>query len=222
MLQNEKYKGDALLQKTYTVDFLTKERAVNNGEVPMYYVEKSHPAIIDKEMWEAVQLEMQRRKDYMESHGVGQLDFTKVEDNPFTGRVICGNCGSAFGRKTWNSTDQNLKRRVWQCNRKYEKKGQVRCKNKHIDEEVLYKAFVSSFNALVENKKEFIGKWKAEDGDELREYRAREFIDIVGDGELIKEFDVDLYLRMVEKMVVFGDRIIVGMLEGTEVECIIE
>ena len=77
MLQNEKYKGDALLQKTYTVDFLTKERAVNNGEVPMYYVEKSHPAIIDKEMWEAVQLEMKRRKDYMEIYGVRQLDFAK-------------------------------------------------------------------------------------------------------------------------------------------------
>ena len=85
----------------------------------------------------------------MERHGVRQLDFAKVEGNPFTGRVICGHCGSAFGRKTWNSTDENLKRRVWQCNRKYEKKGEVRCKNKHIDEEILYKAFVSSFNALV-------------------------------------------------------------------------
>lgn len=221
MLSNEKYKGDALLQKTYTVDFLTKERAVNNGEVPMYYVEKSHPAIIDKEMWEAVQLEMQRRKDYMERHGVRQLDFAKVEDNPFTGRVICGNCGSAFGRKTWNSTDENLKRRVWQCNKKYEVKGKIKCRNKHVDEEVLYKAFVSSFNALVENRDYFIEKWKAEDGDELRRHRAREFIGII-EKEEIDEFDIDLYFRMVEKMVVFEDRVIVRMLEGTEVECIIE
>ena len=51
---------------------------------------------------------------------------------------------------------------------KYEVKGEVRCNNKHIDEEVLYKEFVSSFNALVENKEHFIEKWKAEDGDELR------------------------------------------------------
>ncbi|MBM7868699.1 hypothetical protein JOC70_000168 [Clostridium pascui] len=50
MLSNEKYKGDALLQKTYTVDFLTKKRVENNGEVPQYYVEESHPATIDKEM----------------------------------------------------------------------------------------------------------------------------------------------------------------------------
>lgn len=61
-------------------------------------------------------------------------------------------------------TFENLKRRVWQCNRKYEKKGEVRCKNKHIDGEVLFKAFVSSFNALVENKEQFIEKWKDEDG----------------------------------------------------------
>lgn len=223
MLQNEKYKGDALLQKTYTVDFLTKERAVNNGEVPMYYVESSHPAIIDKDMWEAVQLEMERRKDYIESHGIRQLDFVKVEDNPFSGRVICGNCGSAFGRKTWNSTDENLKRRVWQCNKKYVKKGEVRCRNKHIDEEVLYKAFVSSFNALVENKEHFIEKWKAdEDGDELERHKAREFIDIIGDGVKIKDFGIDLYFKMIEKMTVFEDeRLVVRFLDGTEVECII-
>lgn len=48
MLGNEKYKGDVLLQKSYTVDFLTKKRVVNNGEIPQYYVEESHPAIIDK------------------------------------------------------------------------------------------------------------------------------------------------------------------------------
>lgn len=187
----------------------------------MYYVKKSHPAIIDKEMWEAVQLEMERRKDYMDRHGIGQLDFAKVEDNPFTGRVICGNGGSAFGRKTWNSTDEKLKRRIWQCNRKYEKKGEVRYKNKHIDEEVLYKAFVSSFNALVENKEHFIEKWKAEDGDVLRKHRAREFIEIIEKGE-IDEFDIDLYFKMFEKMVVFEDKLIVGFLDGTEIECIIE
>lgn len=103
----------------------------------------------------------------MKRHGVVQLGFVKGEDNPFTGRVICRNCGSAFRIKTWNSADENLKRRVWQCNRKYEIKGRLRCKNKHIDEEVLFKIFVSSFNALVENKEHFIEKWGTEDGDKL-------------------------------------------------------
>lgn len=77
MLQNEKYKGNALLQKTYTVDFLSKTRVANNGEVPKYYVEESHPAIIEPETWEAVQLEMKRRKIFCEEHNIKNLD-TKI------------------------------------------------------------------------------------------------------------------------------------------------
>lgn len=99
--------------------------------------------------------------------------------------------------------------------------GKVKCRNKHVDEGVLYKAFVSSFNALVENREEFIEKWKAMDGDELGRYRAKEFIGLVEAGK-IDEFDMDLYFRMIEKMVVFEDRVIIGLLDGTEVECIIE
>lgn len=99
ILSNEKYKGDALLQKTYTVDFLTKKRVYNKGEVPMYYVEESHPAIVDKEMWEAVQIEMERRRKFAETYGVYKLDYATL-DNTFSGRIICGCCGSTFGRKT--------------------------------------------------------------------------------------------------------------------------
>ncbi|MDD7793819.1 recombinase family protein [Clostridium sp. 'White wine YQ'] len=87
MLTNEKYKGDALLQKTYTVDFLTKKRVENKGEVPQYYVEESHPEIIDKETWEAVQLEMERRVIFAEKYGVYKLDYAS-ENNPFAGKVI--------------------------------------------------------------------------------------------------------------------------------------
>ena len=73
------------------------------------------------------------------------------------------------------------------------------------------------------NKEQFIEKWKAEDGDELRRYRAREFIDIIGDGEIIKEFDIDLYFKMIEKMIAIdGEKIVVSYLDGTELECVIE
>ncbi len=75
----------------------------------------------------------------------------------------------------------------------------------------------------MENKEQFIEKWKAVDGDELRKYRAREFIDIIRNGELIKEFDIDLYFKMIEKMVVIeGEKIVVSFLDGTDVECVIE
>ena len=115
-----------------------------------------------------------------------------------------------------------MKRRVWQCNWKYERKGEVRCGNKHVDEGVLFKAFVSSFNALVENKEHFIEKWKAEYGDELKRYKAKEFIEIIGNGEGLEQFDVDLYFRIVEKMMVFGnEKLSVNFLDGTAVECVI-
>ncbi|WP_127837248.1 recombinase family protein [Clostridium prolinivorans] len=224
ILSNEKYKGDALLQKTYTVDFLTKKRAVNNGEVPMYYVEESHPAIIDKEMHTAVQLEMERRRAFAEKYNISKLDYATV-DNPFAGRVICGHCGSAFGRKVWNSTDERLRRVVWRCNKKYEVKGKKSCENKHIDDKVLYQAFVNTFNAMVENKEHFIERWKKELNSEnvLVRYRAKQFMGILKDAKIVDEFDVDMYFRIIEKMTVFdGEKIIVSLLDGTEIEVVIE
>ncbi len=72
MLRNEKYKGDSLLQKTYTADFLTKKQVKNNGQIEQYYVKDSHPAIIPEEEWEAVQLEFvtawNRVVEYREQH----------------------------------------------------------------------------------------------------------------------------------------------------------
>jgi len=220
MLSNEKYKGDALLQKTYTVDFLTKKRVENNGEVPQYYVEESHPAIIDKEMWEAVQLEMERRRAYAEKYGISKLDYATVR-NPFAGRVICGHCGGVYGRKIWNSTDERLRRIVWRCNMKYVVKGEKGCENRHIDERVLCQAFVSTLNAMIENRDYFLAKWKAEilSEDVLARYKAKQFIKIIDNAELIEEFDMDLFFRIVEKMSVFeGNKIIVTLLDGTEIE----
>ncbi len=75
----------------------------------------------------------------------------------------------------------------------------------------------------MENKEYFIKKWKAEDVDELKRYRVREFVDIIEVGGEIEEFDIDMYFKMIEKMVVFEDeKVIVSFLNGTEVECIIE
>ena len=59
ILQNEKYKGDALLQKKFTIDFLTKKQKVNEGEIPQYYVEGSHEAIVDANDWDIVQSEIE-------------------------------------------------------------------------------------------------------------------------------------------------------------------
>jgi len=218
MLSNEKYKGEALLQKTYTVDFLTKKRAENTGQVPQYYVEESHPAIIEKDIWQAVQLEMERRQLYATEHGMGY----GTRDNPFAGRVICGTCGHMFGRKVWNSTNEKQRRIIWRCDAKYKVKGIKGCDSKHIDDGVLYQVFINTFNAIIENKDYFMGKWQELLGDDnlLKQYKARQFIGIITEAEVMVEFDVGLYFALVEKMVVYdGGRVVVGLLDGTAVEC---
>lgn len=221
MLTNEKYKGDALLQKTYTVDFLSKKRADNNGQVPQYYVEDSHPAIIDKEMWEAVQLEMERRRNFALEYGIQKLEYATTS-NPFAGRVICGSCGKIFGRKVWNSNNEKLRRIIWRCNGKYQEKGEKGCESRHIDDVVLYQAFVNTFNAMIENKAYFIGKWQEglKSDNLLKRYKSKQFIASALSWKKIDEFDIDLYFALVEKLTVVGRKqVIVSLLDGTEIEC---
>ncbi|MEN6637446.1 MAG: recombinase family protein, partial [Clostridiaceae bacterium] len=93
ILRNEKYKGDALLQKTFCVDFLTKKMKRNEGELPQYYVEQSHPAIVSPEVFDEVQQELKRRR---EARYVGRSGC-------FSSKIICGECGSYYGRKVWHS-----------------------------------------------------------------------------------------------------------------------
>ena len=95
ILMNEKYKGDALLQKYYTPDFLTKKQVHNNGEIPQYYVEGNHEAIIDPALFDRVQdifRERSRKKGYS---GV----------TIFSSKIQCGCCGAWYGSKVWHSTD---------------------------------------------------------------------------------------------------------------------
>ena len=120
ILRNEKYKGSALLQKRFTVDFLQKKMKVNEGEVPQYYVEHSHPAIILPEEWEKVQLELARRRD---------SDRRTVCSSPFAGKLVCGDCGETYGSKVWHSTSK-YRRTIWQCNAKF--KGEHKCRTPHL------------------------------------------------------------------------------------------
>lgn len=105
ILTNEKYKGDALLQKSYTVDFLTKKKKVNEGEIPQYYVEGNHEAIIQPEVFELVQQELKRRKQGRGPHSGVHL---------FSGKIRCGQCGEWYGSKVWHSNSK-YRRVIWQC-----------------------------------------------------------------------------------------------------------
>lgn len=140
MLQNEKYTGNAILQKTYSIDFLSKKRKGNNGEVPKYYVENSHPSIITKEQFELVQEEFEKR---------GNLKNKNINKSVFANKVICGDCGSVYTTKTWHSTSK-YKRIIFQCSNKY--KNKVRCTTPHFYEEELKEIAVNAINELIKDK----------------------------------------------------------------------
>lgn len=140
ILTNEKYKGSAVLQKKFTVDFLSKKMKVNEGEVPQYIVDQSHPAIIDPEEWQKVQNEMAVRKAKGKHHN---------SLSPFSAKIVCGDCGEFYGSKVWHSTDK-YRRVIWQCNGKF--KGEYRCGTPHLYEEGIKRLFLRAVADLTEDR----------------------------------------------------------------------
>lgn len=217
MLHNEKYKGDALLQKTYTVDFLTKKREKNQGQIAQYYVENNHPAIVKPEIWEAVQLEEQRRREYMKLHHIKAYS-SDLANNPFASKIICGECGEAFGRKKWRPRPGEY-RSVWQCNARYRVKGVMGCTNRHIDESTLEEIFVKAWNSLMENKEACMQKWERmrKGKNPLLTYRAEQLIKYANMD--MQKFDAEQMHRILECIMIFETgKISVRYLDGTIVE----
>ncbi|MBN2455168.1 MAG: recombinase family protein [Sedimentisphaerales bacterium] len=144
ILTNEKYKGDALLQKRFTVDFLTKTIKDNEGEFPQYYVQNSHPGIIAPDEFDAVQAEIERRK---------QLGRPVACQSPLSTKLVCGDCGGFFGSKVWGSNTK-YRRMIWRCNEKY--KGNAKCNTPHVTEDEVKEKFVEAFNSILEYREELI------------------------------------------------------------------
>lgn len=147
ILKNEKYKGDALLQKTFTKDFLTHQSVVNNGEVPQYYVEGHHDGIVTADQFETVQAEILRREGMQKYSGVGL----------FSSIIKCGECGSWYGAKVWHSNDK-YRRVIYRCNHKYG--DGCKCKTPHITEDEIKKLFLKAANELFSGKAEIIANTK--------------------------------------------------------------
>jgi len=140
ILRNEKYKGDALLQKTYTVDFLSHKVKKNYGEVQQYYVENSHEAIIDEREWDMVQLELARRERIGKAYSAKSL---------FSSKLVCGECGGIYGPKVWHSNDPHRKV-VWHCNQKFRRKHP--CKTATLSEKDIKDAFIAAYNKYMVNE----------------------------------------------------------------------
>lgn len=218
ILTNEKYKGDAELQKGHTVDFLTKKREKNNGELQKFYIEEDHEAIISPKIWECVQLEMERRKQYTTDHYLKAYS-AKTENNPFFGKIICGECGRVFGRKTWSN--KGTLRKVWQCNGRYEVKGIQGCNNRHIEESALEQIFIIAWNTIIENIESCRTKWKAQaNGDDLfTAYRAKDFLKLTENAESINKVETEFMIRVLDNIIIYesGD-IIINFYDGTKIE----
>lgn len=144
ILTNEKYKGSALLQKKFTTDFLTKKMKPNEGEVPQFYVENSHPAIICPEEWDRVQNEIVRRKATGRHHN---------SLSPFSAKIICGDCGEYYGSKVWHSNSK-YRRTIWQCNGKF--KGADKCRTSHLYEDDIKAMFLKAVSELMIDREALI------------------------------------------------------------------
>lgn len=142
ILRNEKYIGDALLQKTYTTDFLNKTRVKNNGIVPQYYVEGNHEAIIPKDIFLRVQEELVRRRVVKTSANGKKRSYSC--NHCFAQIVICGECGEMFRRIHWNN--RGCKSIVWRCLSRLE------CHARTVYETVLENVVIQAINTLLGDK----------------------------------------------------------------------
>jgi hypothetical protein len=123
IIKNEKYVGDALLQKKYVKDHLIKTLVRNKGNLPKYYAEGTHPAIIDKETFEKAQKIMKKN---IERYSGG----TSIMKYPFTSKIVCGICGKKYKHKNKQG------RITWGCST-YLKYGKDKCPSKQIPEDIL-------------------------------------------------------------------------------------
>ncbi len=154
ILTNEKYTGDALLQKTYVTDCITKKSRKNNGELPMYLVKNHHEPIISRADFNRVQEEMARRS----AKRVIADKLTKGEQGKYSAKyalselLICGECGTHYRRVTW--TAKGFKEIKWRCISRIQY-GKKKCHNSPtVDEQALHRAIVSAINEFCSVKED--------------------------------------------------------------------
>lgn len=149
IIKNEKYKGDLLMGKTYTVDPISKRRLDNRGESNKYYTKNHHEAIISEEEWNQAQEILKSR--YRTNENVSETERIKFPRKyAFSSMCKCGFCGTNLTRRSHHQDTQH-KKPVWKC-RTATNKGIENCPHsKAIDEVIIENAFVEMFGLLAEN-----------------------------------------------------------------------
>ena len=167
ILSNEKYKGDAILNKTFTVDCLTKKVKVNNGERQKFYVENNHPAIIDSATFARVQEELARRagKRKVKQKGTTTEQGKYSSKYALTELLICGECGTPYRRCTWTASGK--KKIVWRCINRLDF-GKKYCHNSPtIEESVLQEAIMEAIKNTAQRNTELLATLKLHVGMSL-------------------------------------------------------
>ena len=166
ILKNEKYVGDALLQKTFTVDCISKKVQKNNGERPMYLLTNHHDPIIDRDTFNRVQQELARRTSKRKIS-----DKTITEQGKYSSKyalselLICGHCGTPYRRCTWTSCGR--KQIVWRCISRLEHGKKYCTDSPTIHEEPLQRAILSAVNEYLDCREEIAKILKANIGSVL-------------------------------------------------------
>lgn len=175
ILSNEKYKGEALLQKTFTVDYLTKEVRKNNGEVPSVRVRNSHEAIIEPEVFDRVQ----------EILAASTKRWSKVRTrHPFAGKLICGDCGSFYGHKVWRLRSTSERYNVWYCNHKYD--GDETCASPRLRETEVKEAFEKVLQECGDPNPIYTDERWNEFVESVKVCRGNHLIFTLNDGKIVK------------------------------------
>ena len=149
MIKNEKYKGDVLLGKTFTVDSISKRRLANMGEENQYYIRDHHEAIVSREIWDkAEEIRLKRAKPKLMQTTGNRERYTR--QFTFSSMLECGYCGHKLSRRTRHQTT-TTKKPVWQC-MNATKNGIDNCPNcKVVDEVIIENAFLEAFRLLTDN-----------------------------------------------------------------------
>lgn len=177
ILKNEKYVGDALLQKTFTVDCISKKVQKNNGERPMYLVTNHHDPIIDRDTFNRVQQELARRTSKRKIS-----DKTITEQGKYSSKyalselLICGNCGTPYRRCTWSANGK--KQIVWRCISRLEHGKKYCTDSPTIHEEPLQRAILSAVNEYLDCREEISKILKANIGSVLECQEQQKMINL--------------------------------------------
>ena len=172
IIKNEKYKGDVLQGKTFTIDPITHKRMVNKGEEDKYYIENNHEAIVSAETYEKAQRILEKRSGAVET---GRRKGNYSRKYTFSSRIFCGFCGSVFVRRNlYINTKHETK--VWQC-MNYAKKGKKFCpETKAIREKIIEDCFVEAYELLCQDNKEVINNFLNRIDGFLRENNTKSIL----------------------------------------------